>query len=178
MASFVAHHNPDMWRADAEHFGVSVDNLLASFPSTGLVTTEIIRAGNVIVLPAVKHSEQLVLSSEYLFRGVYGNTSRTESFREDTSLESELSVPENVVDYCKSRNIPLITVVRVGANMLTYVAYEGVRPGMPMKVCRGTTSHKRGSLDSILSYGVTPLNTIGIERNKATRIEKAVHKLG
>lgn len=162
--------NPEALDSMAAHFGVSSDAYAMSMPSAGIVGVEIAHSGLAIAM--ADRQAYRAVSAKVLFNGVFdGPEYANEGQAQGTGSEG-YQIPDHVHDFCKSKNLSPITVVRVGSNLLQYAALAGVALNSDRGVYKDRTLDRRGSLDSVLNFTLSPINTVLVERRPPTRLER------
>lgn len=167
-------YNPEVLAIPAAHFGVSVDNYLSSVPVIGIEGIEIAHSGLIVVGPKAGHTARQELRPAEWFRGVYNISSNADDYKstESTSEPVDALIPEVVDDFCKERNIHPIVAAKVGARLLRFASITGAGIGVDLEVFAQRTLHNKGLLDSTLSFSISSINTIIMQRNKSSGLEK------
>jgi len=168
MEKFVARPTAEVDES-AAHFGVSADNLVASYPAAGTVGFEIGQAGCLIVGYGRYQKQKLEISPRHLFKDVYTPSIPGISIEnaEEQGYTKEFIIPDDVVEFAKQRNVAPLVVIRLGSHLLSYAARMNAGPNVDLEVHLPKKNGRAGKLDSRLKFAISAMNTVLVSRQKA-----------
>jgi hypothetical protein len=171
-------YNAAFYERRAEYFGVSVDNYFDSLPDIGMQAMEIGQSGLTILSPANNSITRRSLQPSDLFQGSFSQRNET-SDEVQFDTEGTYAVPESVEEYCRHRNISSFSLLRIGTALLDFAQESNARPGIALDVYkdRDRKPLKKGTLDSTLSFKISPINFITMQRKPANVFTKTKRKL-
>lgn len=157
----------------AAHFAIAPDSCITSFPGAGIHAITIAREGRRISAPRNSQGTPYIGAAELLHRESREPTSESSSHPLSADEVVRYPVTDEVEEFCTTRRLPLSYVVIAGARLLYFAQHNNAGPGRNLYV---NGPRKKKTLDSRLEFKITPLNTIAIERKKASVTEKLSYR--
>lgn len=155
--------------SDAAHFGVSLDNFIASWPSTGIEPFSYGQHGHSFV--AERGSTVYMLPPRSLFYKAYENRYNPASSKQEETLKSYL-IPDNVVDFASERNVDPKVIVKVGMQLLAWASRIDLPIGHSFYAVKDRSSNKKGKITAEFEFAISPINTVILQERQRHLLSK------